>query len=67
MAEGFKNSLMGFHKQEVLDYIAALSARYAQELAEKDEEIDRLREKNKEQKKQLKELRLKLKGQKPTS
>lgn len=67
MAEGFKNSLMGFHKQEVLDYIAELSAHYAAELAEKDEEINRLRDKNKEQKKQLKELRLKLKGQKTTS
>lgn len=64
MAEGFKSSLMGFHKQDVLDYINKLSAGYAKELAEKEEEITSLREKNRELKKQLKELRLKSKGQK---
>lgn len=58
LAEGFKSRLMGFDKQEVLDYIEQLAAGYAKELAEKDEEINSLREKNRELKKKLKELRL---------
>lgn len=66
MAEGFKSRLMGFDKQEVLDYIEQLAADYAKELAEKDEEINSLREKNRELKKKLKELRLQSKGQKAT-
>ncbi|MBR5157726.1 MAG: hypothetical protein IKW59_08175 [Clostridia bacterium] len=56
MAEGFKNSFMGFCKQDVLDYIQKLSANYAVQLAEKDEEIEALRAKNKELKSKLREL-----------
>ncbi len=56
MAEGFKNSFMGFCKQDVLDYIQKLSANYAVQLAEKDEEIESLRVKNKELKTKLREL-----------
>ncbi|MBQ4515372.1 MAG: hypothetical protein II978_01135 [Clostridia bacterium] len=56
MAEGFKNSFMGFCKQDVLDYIQKLSANYAVQLAEKDEEIESLRAKNKELKTKLREL-----------
>ena len=56
MAEGFKNSFMGFCKQDVLDYIQKLSANYAVQLAEKDEEIESLRAKNKELKIRLREL-----------
>ncbi len=57
MAEGFKNSLMGFRKQDVLSYIEKLSEHYAQTIAEKDEEIETLRAKNRELKQKLKELR----------
>lgn len=56
MAAGFKSSFMGFSKQDVLSYIEKLSANYAQELSEKDEEIERLRNKNKELKQKIKEL-----------
>lgn len=57
MTEGFKSGLIGFRKQDVLQYIDKLSADYAQMISDRDEEIRLLREQNKELKKKLKNLR----------
>lgn len=56
MADGFKSSLFGYKKRDVLSYIEKLAANYAQKLTEKDEEIEELRVKNKELKQKIKEL-----------
>lgn len=57
MTEGFKSGLIGFRKQDVLQYIDKLSADYAQMISDRDEEIRLLREQNKELKQKLKNLR----------
>ena len=57
LTEGFKSGLIGFRKQDVLQYIDKLSADYAQMISDRDEEIRLLREQNKELKKKLKNLR----------
>lgn len=57
LTEGFKSGLIGFRKQDVLQYIDKLSADYAQMISDRDEEIRLLREQNKELKQKLKNLR----------
>ncbi len=56
MAGGFKSSLFGYKKKDVLSYIEKLATNYAQKLTEKDEEIEELLTKNKELKQKIKEL-----------
>ncbi|MBQ3226109.1 MAG: hypothetical protein IJB48_03540 [Clostridia bacterium] len=57
MAEGFGHSLFGFRREDVLSYVEKLSANYARELSEKDEEIAALREENKELRRAIKDLK----------
>lgn len=56
MADGFKSSLFGYKKKDVLSYIDKLATNYAQKLTEKDEEIEELRTKIMELKLKIKEL-----------
>ena len=56
MASGFKCSLFGFKREEVLAYINELSTNYAASLSEQEARIKELLRENAEMRQKLKQL-----------
>lgn len=55
MANGFKRTLFGFRREEVLAYINQLSSNYAASLSEQEARIKELLHENAELRKKLKQ------------